>query len=509
MVAWAAGISTSGLDTVTSCSLSNDNQLIWVTGQTDAHTLNSQTANGDENGFIVSFATQTNELKHTFFIDGTSGGSIAITSIIANHLNVPNTIWILGFGRSQTEIFTLTPPDSSVTFFACLNTTLLNTPGYLTVEMVFTTQGGSLTPTDMTIRPDGERIYVSFHQDPPAGLIDFSTIGYHSDFGSEILLAYGENENIIQSLNVIRTDTFFTPDEFSTDNPGVFVNYDTLTLGVLAVGALGGDGQTSRMFYPSLMCDDPKQYGPLCQYHNYYITSIRYRPIELNSSSIGYDFYRFQYGEDTPPYKVNQDEGHTEYVPLPFPFRFYGDMYLQLQVDSNGWLKFGAEISSGEDDNDMGLYLQDKEALGILAFLWYDIDFAHIETQLITEPDRRFVIEFTGQYYFCVDEGLPDCPPIKIQIHLVESDHHIEVHYMNVEYDPSYDANSKVTIGIINLDGDRISTYYPYDSSSKKMPSLTHSSFKFSATTDPVCMAKDSSLIDLLDRFPTLLPFPL
>jgi len=164
--------------------------------------------------------------------------------------------------------------------------------------------------------------------------------------------------------------------------------------------------------------------------------------------------------------------------------------------------------------------------LGILAFLWYDCQLGHVETQLITEGgNRRFVVSFQdAQYYTCVQncttcggEGgsqyAPECPMVNIQVHLVESDYSFEVHYINAEPDPTRGGGADgevgpgngLTIAIENVAGTRYTVYSSYNAF-PVLPHLSHKALKFSLTD--VCSCQ-SNLDDVLRQFTGPLPFPL
>jgi hypothetical protein len=180
--------------------------------------------------------------------------------------------------------------------------------------------------------------------------------------------------------------------------------------------------RTRAAFGPAVaLCPGPDQYGYSCQ--------------------SGAAFAYLDAAQDTGLY---EDDGIVS-LPLPFPFRFYGTMYTEVQVSSNGNLQFG---------NSNPWYINDCLSEGpvpgmgdMTAPFWDDLDlraFGFLEYETIGDtPDRIFVIEWDGVPRF----GDNSDDRVTFEVQLFETSYDIVFLYEDVATLEGYNGSS-ATIGL-------------------------------------------------------------
>src|SRR3954468_19568937 len=152
------------------------------------------------------------------------------------------------------------------------------------------------------------------------------------------------------------------------------------------------------------------------------------------------------------------DNGIVQHVPLGFDFEFYGNVYNEVNIYSNGFLMFGPAVTSSRFGFANGDNLGDPaNPNNIIAFAWTDWDPSKVADGIRFEtrgqaPNRRFVLQFNN-----VPESAPGRGLVMAQLVLNETTNSI-VMYTNMM---SFTwPGSRFTQGIENADG----TAKAYDS---------------------------------------------
>ncbi len=104
---------------------------------------------------------------------------------------------------------------------------------------------------------------------------------------------------------------------------------------------------------------------------------------------------QFAYIDATQDTQLYADEG-TVTINLPFPFTFYGTVYTEINVGSNGTVQFGA---ANANFNNVCLAAQPANDMGdMVAPYWDDLDLTFqgfLETETVgAAPNRIFVVEW-------------------------------------------------------------------------------------------------------------------
>lgn len=151
------------------------------------------------------------------------------------------------------------------------------------------------------------------------------------------------------------------------------------------------------------------------------------------------------------------DDGSAP-VTLPFTFEFYGQVYSQVRMQSNGALTFG----SGDDLGATHTCPVTTSNAPSIYPLWMDLDPSSggqiYAASTGNEPERVFVLEWFGVPRFG-GGGF-----VTLEVKLFETDDHIEFHYQDLDFDGSdYDDGKLAVIGlsrandalIFSCDGER------------------------------------------------------
>lgn len=143
------------------------------------------------------------------------------------------------------------------------------------------------------------------------------------------------------------------------------------------------------------------------------------------------------------------DDDVSAGLPIGFRFNFWGNDYTDFHISSNGFITFNPSSQSGCC---AGQNLPSPNAPNnLIAFAWEDLDPGNggqphinlIRYQTIgTAPDRILIVEF-----FNVDH-YPSGDRVTTQIHLIESNHSIEIHTTSQS-----DSRGAHTMGIENANG--------------------------------------------------------
>ncbi len=140
------------------------------------------------------------------------------------------------------------------------------------------------------------------------------------------------------------------------------------------------------------------------------------------------------------------DDRTSSLLDLGFDFNFFGNVYNQVSIASNGYLTF-TYTGSGSTYNPQKLP-NSNTPNNIIAFAWTDLNpYSGGEITYYTygsEPNRVFVVTFdsVAHYY---GGGYPNT----VQVQLNESDSTIEIHSVSLPAVPDYYR----TMGIENADG--------------------------------------------------------
>ena len=128
------------------------------------------------------------------------------------------------------------------------------------------------------------------------------------------------------------------------------------------------------------------------------------------------------------------DDETSDGIPLGFDFKFYGRMYSETHISSNGLLA----MPPGQPSPFIGSRSIPNitEPNGIIAGWWEDLDptggNGQIHYQVLgSSPDRRFIVQFTDVEHF------PSGNPSTFQFKLYERSDYIEVHYQSALSDGS------------------------------------------------------------------------
>ncbi|MFK8031921.1 MAG: cadherin-like domain-containing protein, partial [Gammaproteobacteria bacterium] len=168
---------------------------------------------------------------------------------------------------------------------------------------------------------------------------------------------------------------------------------------------------------------------------------------------------------------------------IGFGFNFYGDMYQQLFVGSNGMLTF-AQGSDEFDNTELLLGNELDQLPGIMGF-WDNLDpqnsaFGNIYTELTGVPgNQQLIVQYSDLHHFDnpADEG------ITFQIVLSEGTDTIEIRYLDAEFGNVNDNGASATIGL--TDGSSEFVQHSFDTASI----TSGSSLTFNAN--------DRSMVDL------------
>ena len=131
-------------------------------------------------------------------------------------------------------------------------------------------------------------------------------------------------------------------------------------------------------------------------------------------------------------------DSETQVVDLDFEFEFYGELYDEVLISTNGFLSFDLSASSWAYEDPIPT-ADDPNAL--IAGLWEDLDADAIYYETLgAAPSRRFVMEYDGRFY--------GGNAVSFQIVLYEGTDDIVI---NLQTDG--DEDDETTIGIENTDG--------------------------------------------------------
>ena len=175
--------------------------------------------------------------------------------------------------------------------------------------------------------------------------------------------------------------------------------------------------------------------------------------------------YTWRDGADGPAYSyefsasagllVGFGDDEARAVALPFGFEFYGQTYTSVQIQSNGGITFG-----GTDELDAAhtCPVDSHPDRSLLAF-WMDLDPSaasgfegiYFDTKG-SAPNRIALIEwFQIERYV---SGSNDTNFAIFEIKLFEDDHHIEIHYNDVDFSGSdFDDGARAAIGLARPEG--------------------------------------------------------
>jgi HYR domain-containing protein len=145
------------------------------------------------------------------------------------------------------------------------------------------------------------------------------------------------------------------------------------------------------------------------------------------------------------------DDGIVQHIPLGFDFEFYGNVYSEVNIYSNGFLKFGDAVTSKPLANFFrGDAIPDPaDPNNIIAFAWTDwnpkkvVGGVRFETRG-EAPNRRFVLQFNNVPE-ALGRGL-----LMMQLVLNETTNSIVIYTNTMSITNSGD---RVTQGIENADG--------------------------------------------------------
>ncbi len=99
------------------------------------------------------------------------------------------------------------------------------------------------------------------------------------------------------------------------------------------------------------------------------------------------------------PLSLSDDQPSAP-IALPFPFEYFGRLYVSVEVSPNGFLRFGPAETPTANWQSGTLIPDASSPNGVLAGLWKDLDPSRggaVTWAVVgTPPDRRFVVEFTN-----------------------------------------------------------------------------------------------------------------
>jgi hypothetical protein len=130
---------------------------------------------------------------------------------------------------------------------------------------------------------------------------------------------------------------------------------------------------------------------------------------------------------------LESDDGTTGLIPIGFDFEFFGSTYSQVNISSNGFIGFGADMSDGCCE---GRPIPRADFFNnIIAAVWSDL--TPDATGRIwygvsgTAPNRRFIVHYENVSFFAP----PAVGRINVQIKLFERTNVIEIHSLSVPAD--------------------------------------------------------------------------
>ena len=143
------------------------------------------------------------------------------------------------------------------------------------------------------------------------------------------------------------------------------------------------------------------------------------------------------------------DDGYLDHVPLGFSFNFYGNLYSEVVVYSNGLIMFGPAVK-----DPLGFYRGDlipypANPNRIIAFAWTDWQPNKVPGSIRyetrgTEPNRRFILQFTNVPEYG-GRGL-----LMMQLVLTENSNDITIYTNTMSIT---NGGNRVTQGVENSDG--------------------------------------------------------
>ncbi|GAA4274341.1 immunoglobulin-like domain-containing protein [Aquimarina gracilis] len=139
------------------------------------------------------------------------------------------------------------------------------------------------------------------------------------------------------------------------------------------------------------------------------------------------------------------DDDVSNALPIGFEFGFYGNLYTEFYISSNGFITFSDE---GDDGCCDGQNLPNTSTPNnLIAYDWTDINPEEggtiRYTTIGTAPNRIAIIDFDAVHYY---DTTPDATTT--QIKLFEGTNRIEIHGTS-----TFDAGNDKTQGIENIDG--------------------------------------------------------
>ncbi len=333
-------------------------------------------------------------------LDATGNASITVddlASSITDNCGVNTTIDISSFDCSNIgeNTVTLTVNDNDGNVVVCTTTVTITMPS---------------CPSDLVLENDPNTCGAVYNYPCASNITAGPVSGTVLAAGSTTTFAYetldNEGATIQCSYDVTVSDTQFPL--FNVKDHEVTINYNETT-NVSVSDFIGAD--------------------PLAR--DYTLdTSGTFDPVDI--SAIGAEV-------------ILEDDEVTEALPIGFEFGFYGNLYTEFYISSNGFITFSDEDDDGCCHGDV---LPDtNEPNNLIAFDWTDInpeDGGIIRyTTIGTAPNRITIIDFDGVHYY---DTTPDATTT--QIKLFEKTNHIEIHGTS-----TFDAGNDKTQGIENIDG--------------------------------------------------------
>ena len=150
-------------------------------------------------------------------------------------------------------------------------------------------------------------------------------------------------------------------------------------------------------------------------------------------------------------------DDESQVVDLPFPFRYYGQLYGRLSVSTNGFVTFAARDAAYNNDS----IPSNAAPNGAIYVYWDDliIDLqSSVRTQVVgTAPNRKFVIEWRNATYY-----RDDSRRVSFELVLSETTFNFTTAYRQIA-DDDREQGSSATLGIENGTGDD-ALQYSFDS---------------------------------------------
>ena len=188
------------------------------------------------------------------------------------------------------------------------------------------------------------------------------------------------------------------------------------------------------------LCNGETEVTLHAEYSDVYTGRYRVEAIPFNwipIDSTAQDVMITDYGTTIP---LRIDDRYSNAINLPFPFNFYGNVYNQIVVGSNGDIVFDAGIATQYDSwtidtselipNETLPYWDSGISYGSIMGAYYDIDISvpysteEIKYMTVgTAPNRKFVIIYNDIPLFSCNDLLASQ-----EIVMNESDNSIEVH---------------------------------------------------------------------------------